>query len=365
MSWRFYLRSVPSGAWIDKDLPLVDGEVTPMLSGPASIRGTVPVELASLRDSRGALVVREGGCELIAEDVGRRTYSGIVDKVTISGQSLVLEAGGFSMITNGTPWLGPSFAGIKVDPLAMVRKIFAHVGSYEDVAVPVIVDETVSSVRIGEEERQVSFTTSTGETVEFETGPYKLNWWSTDDLSKEVADLSEQTPFQYREITTWADDEPVHRLELGYPSVGGSKDDLRFEVGLNVVANPSINQTEYASEVIVFGAGEGRKKVSSGPISVGGNRSRKVHQHTDTSIRTKAAAISKARQIVKQMQGGNSIESLDVMDHDMARFGSFWEGDHIRVVGDAGWADLDLWVLIEEMTFNTDTGGLNMKVSPV
>lgn len=365
MSWRFYLRSVPDGVWIDKDLPLVGGEVSPVLSGPASIRGTVPVELGYLRDSRGDLVIREGGCELIAEDVGRRTYSGIVDKVTVEGESLVLEAGGFSMITNGVPWLGKAFNGIKVDPLDMVRKIFGHVGSYPDVAVDVAVDSTTSKVRIGEEERQVSFTTSTGEKVEFETGPYRLNWWSTDDLSKEVADLAEQTPFQYRELTTWVDDEPRHRLELGHPRVGGNKDDLRFEVGLNVIATPTVDQTEYASEVIVYGAGEGRKKVSSGPISVGGGRSRKVHIHTDTSIRTKDAAISMARKIAKQMRGGQTIESLEVVDHDMARFGSFWEGDHIRVVGDAGWADLDLWVLIEDMSFNTDTGGLNMKVSPV
>lgn len=365
MSWRFYLRSVPDGLWIDKDLPLTGGEVSTAVNGPASIRGTVPVELGALRRSNGDLVIREWGCELIAEDVGRRTYSGVVDKVTVDGQSLVLEAGGFSMITNETPWMGKAFAGIQVDPLDMVRKIFGHVGSYADVAVDVHVDSTTSRVRIGEEERQVSFTTSTGETVEFETGPYKLDSWSTDDLGKEIEDLAGQTPFQYRELTTWVGDEPYHRLELGHPRVGGNKDDLRFEVGLNVVANPTVDQTEYASEVVVFGAGEGRKKVSSGPISVGSGRARRVHQYTDTTIRTKAAAQSKARKIIRQMQGGQSIESLDVVDHDMARFGSFWEGDHIRVQGDAGWADLDLWVLIEEMTFNTDTGGLNMKVSPV
>lgn len=364
-AWRYYLQSLPSGKWIDKDLPLVGGEVVTAINAPASIRGTIPAEYAQLRNDDGTLAIREWGCLIVAEELGRDPIVAIVDRVPAEGQALSIEAGGFSMYPTGLPWLGKEFAGIDVDPMNMVRKIFAHVQSYAEVGLDIAVDSTTSPVRIGTEEKDVEFTTGDGETVEFESGPFRLAEWATEDLGKTFSELAEQTPFQYMERSEWDGENLKHRLQLGYPTLGARRHNLRFEVGVNITAAPAIIADEYASTVVVFGAGQGRKKVSSGPISAPTDRMRRVHVETDKSITSTKAAKTAARAILKTLIGSDTIDTVEVSEHDSAPFGTFGPGDEIYVQGDAGWSDLDLWVRIEEMAVDTDTGKMSLKVVAV
>lgn len=364
-AWRYYLQSLPSGKWIDKDLPLTGGEVVRAVNAPASIRGTLPTEFGQLRNDDGTLAIREWGCLIIAEEEGRAPIVGIVDRVPVEGQTLSIEAGGFSMYPTGIPWTAKEFAGIGVDPMDMARKIFAHVQSFAAVGLNITVDGTKSPVKIGTEEKDVEFTTADGDTVEFESGPFRLAEWATEDLGKTFADLAEQTPFQYLEHSEWDGENLKHRLELGYPTIGARRENLRFEVGVNITAAPSVIADEYASTVIVFGAGQGRKKVSSGPISAPTDRMRRVHVETDKSITSTKAAKTAARAILKTLVGSDTIDTVEVVDHDAAPFGTFGPGDEIYVQGDAGWADLDLWVKIEEMAVDTDNNKMTLKVVAV
>jgi hypothetical protein len=50
------------------------------------------------------------------------------------------------------------------------------------------------------------------------------------------------------------------------------------------------------------------------------------------------------------------------VDHELAPYGSFKPGDMMYVTGDAGWAQLDTWVRILELTTDCTTGNINLKV---
>lgn len=356
MSWRFHLQTLPSRVWVDRDLQLVDAHVTEAVNAPASISGLLP-----LGDVSGAQI-REWGSLIVAEKEGREPVAAIVDHVSVDGDQLRIEAGGFSMYPTGIPWLGKDFAGIKVDPLDMVRKIWAEVQSYPDGNIGVVVDSTTSPVRIGTPEVENNFTTGAGEDVSFVSGPFRLAWWSTDDLGKVFNDLAADTPFEYAERSAWAGDDITHRLQLGYPTIGARKPDLRFEIGVNVTASLSVDQTEYASEILLMGAGEGSAKRKSDRLTASTGRLRRVHVATDKSLKSNAAATKAARPILARLTPAQSIESLEVIDHPNAPYGTFAPGDVIRVQGDAGWADLDLWVRIEESTVDCSTGHMSLKV---
>lgn len=361
MSWRYYLQSMPSGEWISKDVPLKGGQVMTALSGPASISGNLPIEFKDLKLKNGAIAVREWGCLLVAEQEGHDPVCGIVDTVQVNGESLTISAGGFSMYPNGIPWLASDFVGVEVDPLDMVRKIWAHIQSYKDGNLGVAVDALKSPITIGEYEVEPD---PEGGSTDPETGPFRLAWWATDDLGKVLADLFADHSIAFRERSFWDGEELKHRLELGYPVLGVRRETLRFEIGINVVEAPPADDMDYASEVLVFGAGEGRTKPRATAAKSTG-RLRRVHVETDSSIVSTKAAQAAATPLMAGLAGGFGIDSVTVIDHENARFSEFEAGDEIFIQGDAGWIQLAHWVRIEDMTDDTDSGVRTLKVVTV
>ncbi len=53
-SWRYIAQRLPSGEFLDWDLPLQDVDVTTALSAPGGLTATVPVEVARLHGGREA-----------------------------------------------------------------------------------------------------------------------------------------------------------------------------------------------------------------------------------------------------------------------------------------------------------------------
>lgn len=358
MTWRFHLQELPSGRWIDRDLPLRNAQVITALSTPSSIRGSLSLGYQNVSE------VREWGCAVIAEEEGRDPVFGIVDSpVRKNGGSLEIDAGGFARYPEGTPWLGADFAGVQVDPLDMVRKIWDHIQSFPDSNLGVEVDALTSPVRIGKPEQNVSFTTGSGTDVNFDAGPFRLAWWATEDLGKVIDDLALATPFSYRERSFWSGEGIRHRLELGYPRLGARREELRFEIGVNVRVIPVVGSGEYGSEIFLCGAGEGRTKIRADRLTRNTGRLRRVHVATDKGLTSRGAATAAARPILDRLSGAPMIDSLSIVDHPMAPLGSFQIGDEIRVQGDAGWGEMDLWVRVSETTVDCETGNIEVKVT--
>lgn len=360
MGWRYLLQELPSGNIIDPDLPLTGVSLTDTLSGPRGITGTLPVELEHLKRPGGRLAIEEWGCAIAAEADGIIRGFGIVDTVTKSGHQLNIEAGGFTSMLKDQPYTGSGKVWTRVDPMVVVREIWDHWQSYPDGDLGVIVDSTTSPVRLGEEQYVPIWTEAAGSDTTFDEGPIRLNYWDTHDLAGFIDDLARRGHFDYAEETSWNADKTalVHRLRLHYPEKGRRRNDLRFVIGENVHAIPDETLVEdgYAGYAMVLGAGEGREKVYSGVIGEPTGRIRRVHVEVDDTIKRKSDAVDRARRERAKRLGLREIRDVVVRDHPHAPIGSFQVGDEIRVMGKAGWADLDTWVRITSMSISPESG---------
>lgn len=359
--------SLPGREWLDRDLPLQDAVVIEAPSTPVAISGELNFEYARMRRPDGELALQEWACMIVAEKGGRDPIAAIVDEVTPGEQFVTVQAGGFSMYPEDLPWLGEEFAGVGVDPLDMVRKIWGHVQSYPEGDLKVVVDPltTPPTMWVGKPAEQVEFTTGAGEDVSFEAGPFRLASWTTHNLGKVITDLAKAVPFEYRERSTWVNggEQVAHRLELGYPRLGVRRNDIRFEIGVNVAAVPPREEQEYANEVWMLGAGEGRKRLTASAHLINPTKKlRRVRVETDTDLKSKTAAANAARPILDQLSSGYSLDTLVVIDHESAPSGSFECGDEIRIVGDAGWIQLNHWLRILQISENCQTGVRTLRV---
>lgn len=193
--------------------------------------------------------------------------------------------------------------------------------------------------------------------------PLILDWSETDDLQKVIGDMVEQSGIEYRERSSWNGDDIHYRLQMGNP-IGTRRTSIHFEIGQNVSVVPSVKFTEYASGVLVLGAGEGEKRVRKEKHSNTGGL-RKVVVETAPQATSTAKADSEAKRFLKEAQLQRTIDQITVINHSLAPFGTFSPGDEIRVTGDAGWADLDTWVRIEKITYSPDTDTAELEVQVV
>lgn len=379
---RFLAFSVPSWEVLDADLPLHSVQITRALSTPKALDASLDRKYAHLVEGEGEgdpLIVEWG--TVIVVDHGYRVDVFIVDGTTGEDEqeTLGITAGGVVSLAKDQPWLPANdtvrsaldamhrrvgtrrlesgaeaggigwvrstdeIAGVEVDPLDMVRAIWAQITTAPDSDIRLTVDDTTSDVRIGEEERDVEFTTGSGEEVEFTAGPWRLNWHSTNDLGKEIDDLAEETPFEWVEESRWDGELPSTHLRIGYPKLDNPRrDDRFFELGVNVTAVDGVEWADWASEVLVVGQGEGseRRRGHDAITPTGRRRLRRVHVEADHSIRTNRLANQRASKILKRLQGETVLDTVTVADSDAAPFGTWGVGDIITIRGETPWASL-------------------------
>jgi len=194
-----------------------------------------------------------------------------------------------------------------------------------------------------------------------EAAPFTLTWWETHDLGSVINDLAKNTPFDYRERSTWSGEDITHRLELGTPALGARRPDLRFEVGVNVTVPPPLHERDYASEVVVLGSGTGRAMVRATATGNPGRVRRAVVVQRKDINKTDKAAVQ-ARTEVAARAAEWTLDTLAVSDHKFAPYGSFRPGDVVYVTGDTGWKQLDDWVRVMEIHTDCVTGAIDLKV---
>lgn len=363
MSVRYLLQKLPNREMLSWDLPLEEVDLTLSLSAPT-------VMSASITHQRPELVglLRPYGCAVWADDGSGDLYGGILTDIDTDGPKVSLTIAGYAYYPTGQPWTASEFKGIKVDPLDIVRRIWSRVQGLRNGNLYLEVDSTKSKVLIGEEERDVSFETSAGEQVDFSAGPYKLNYWDTADLGKELSDLFEEAGASYLERHWWDGESIRHRLLIDCPSRSVRRDDLRFVVGENIIVPPklSLPGSGYASEVLVLGAGEGRdaRYATSGAVNMDGLY--RVTVYSDKSITSNSKAQKVAREQVKRLSGSEEqITDLTVLNHPNADLRSVLPGDVIRVTGDTEWISLDTYARVTDITFDPaspQTGNLTIEV---
>lgn len=341
---RIILQELPSGRILDWSVPLSGASVTRVLSGPGAIEGTLPEGYA--------IPVLEWGTAIWAEDSGTFHGGGIVTSVEHQDRSIRVSCTGPTGYATGMPWLAERRDLIQADPLDIVRIIWDHLQSEPGGNLHLTVDPLTTPVRIGEEERTVEFTTSDGAGVSFDAGPFRLNSVDTQDLGKTIDDLAANTPFDYLEHTEWNGEQIVHRMQLGYPTLGARRTTMRLHTSENLAVLPALglDDTAYASEVLLIGAGEGREAIT-GHVPSTPSRLRRVATVADKSIRTKSAALTAAREQLARRTTNGTITDLVVVDSPAAPIDELGPGDTIHITGPlATGAELDHWVRITEIT---------------
>ncbi|MGO2819421.1 MAG: hypothetical protein ACTIA5_01380 [Brachybacterium tyrofermentans] len=348
MSARVLLQELPSGRILDWAVPLTGPDATDVLSGPRGLEGSLPEGYP--------FPVLEWGSALWVEDSGTFHGGGIVTTVEHQDRSIRVGCVGVTGYAASMPWLAPREDLINVDPLDIVRKIWDHLQSEPGGNVHLTVDPLTSPVRVGEEEREVEFTTGAGDDVSFETGPFRLNAVDTQDLAKTIDDLAASTPFDYIEHTYWDGENIRHRLELGHPSLGVRRTQMQFDTRVNLSVLPTLGLDEdtYASEVLLIGAGEGRDAIT-GHVPATPTRLRRVAVLADKSIRSRTAAARVAREELARRTTHGTVSDLIVVDTAASRINELGPGDTIHITGPLlTGAILDHWVRITEITRSLD-----------
>jgi hypothetical protein len=181
--------------------------------------------------------------------------------------------------------------------------------------------------------------------------PYVLADWCTDDLGAAVTTLAKDTPFDWVESHAWDGDTIAHTLRLGYPRIGRRRPELRFVAGENVTVDPKVSWSgeEYADEVLMLGAGEGRKMVRARAFRDSA-RLRRVAVVADSRVRSQASANAAAARAVALRRGLPDVTEITVTRATPGL------GDEIRLLGSGtGWAGkLDVWVRVLSITRSPD-----------
>jgi hypothetical protein len=362
VAWRYIAQRLDgegAGEFLDMALPLASPQVTDVLSGPARITGSIDPEVMRLKAHDGRPLLEEWSTAIYAEQDGAIRGGGILTSSNFAGSSWSLDVMGFAGYPQGMPFTGSEFF-VKADPADIFRRIWEHLQEQPGGNLGVIVDDTRTAVRIGTELAQAQFDTQAGP-VSFESGPYKLAWYQTDDLGKAMDGLAEQTPFEYREEHAWTPlGEIEHRLRIGYPSLGTRRRDLRFVVGENISTSPTLDRDgdAYVNEILALGAGEGRDMIRAIDVRRD-SRLRRAGVAVDKTARTVKQARSLAR---RELLARNLLEGvttqITVRDHPHARVGSWNVGDEIRVQGKLGWLEMDAWFRIVSSTLSPNDASI-------
>ena len=318
--------------------------------------------------SLGDPLIQNWQSVIVSERDGQIKGVSIIRDSPVDDAEMSLTGIGFAGYPTGLAFTDV-FKGIEVDPIDQVRRIWSHLQNHPGGNLGVVVDDTKApnGVTIGAEERDVSFETGEGEQVEFQTGPFVLAWYQTDDCGKEIDDLAEFTPFDYRMEHEWSGDTFTSFLRIGTPKIGVRRNGLRFVVGENIIDMPGLERAgdDYANEVLVLGSGEA-SKMRRGTAKRVPDRLRRVAVVADKSKRSNAAAAKLAENELKNRLGDPDITEITVMDHPNARFNTWSLGDEILVTTPDGWLKpMRLWCRVVSEQWNCDDDTLTLTLKKV
>lgn len=345
---RYLAFTLPELESLHGEVPLSGDEIHEGINEPDELTGTLRRAHAyrSVRvegTDRDVPLIRKRGTLIIADDQNRQQAFIIeaVDEVETSQDTLAITGVGFGWVLKDTPWLAERYDGVKVDPLAVVRKIFAYATSYPN-TIDITVDDTESPEELGKKETSTEFTTGAGDDVEFHSGPYRLNWWSTADLYKILEDLATETPFEWAEETVMDRDDdspPQFRIRLGWPRLEPIvRENHHFEIGINVTEPAQPEDEEFFTDVLVLGNGDGSKKRRGEASRKDTFRHRKVKVITDQGLTSNKLCKQLAQNEVKRADREQRfIATCRVHDTDAAPIGTFGVGDIIWLRGQTVW----------------------------
>lgn len=357
---------------LDWDVPISGAVLTSTLSGPDAMSGSIQPEIASLKAADGQPLIRPWATAIYAIKDGRIRNGCIVTDLRAGKDKLTMDGTGFAGYVQGLPSMtDQTFAG--TDPLDVVRWIWSYAQGHKRGNLGLALDSTKSPRRTGTKVKKDGDGDGTsGEANGIsEEEQLVVSWQNTHDLGKLMDDLAVWTPFDYREDHYLESNSTVsHHLHLGYPRLGRRLDNLRFVVGENVIVLPDVIDEggDYADEVFMLGAGEGKKMVRRVLPRTNETRLRRPVVVSDRSLDTQAKVDLAARVELNLRKGLPEVTEVRLLDHPHAPLGAVSPGDEILLqTGPDGWqGDLSMWLrVLEVVTRPDETGAITLSVARV
>jgi hypothetical protein len=357
--WQYHARRLNgdgTSTMLDPDLPLQGVSLTRVLSGPDGHTSRIAPAVGRLIAADGQPLIKRWSTAIFAEEDGKIRHGCIVTDIGRAGSELSLTGVGFSGYAKGKVYQGDKFF-VQTDPLDIVRHIWSYLQGRKNGNLGLQLNNTKQGTLIGTVLRQAQFDSVNGP-ASFEAGPYKLNFWETDDLGGRIDDLATTYPFDYVERHAWNDagTDVDHFLDFGAPRIGRRREDLRFVVGENVLVQPSesITSTAYANEVIVRGAGEGRTMILGHATRDDGLLATPVVIE-DKNLKSVSAANKRAQAELAMRTGKPEITEIVVKEmRGFPTLGSWTEGDDIELVIEGEWGSSTDWYRILSTTITPE-----------
>jgi hypothetical protein len=340
---------------LDPDLPLSGVSLTRAVSGAGGFQAKIDPAVARLLGPDGQPILQPWSTAIYSEESGQIRHGCILTNRAKGDSSLELSGAGFTAAIKGQPYTGSKFF-VKTDPIDIARHIWDHWQSFRGGNLGMRLDRsTKAGTLIGTTLTQAQFDSRNGP-MTFEAGPYKLNEWETSDLGGRVDSLATDYNFDYQEDHFWVGEVVGHSLGFGAPRIGTRRADLRFVVGENIFMPPTIDddETAYASEVLVLGAGNGATMKRALVPRAAETRLRRVRIATDNTLKTDAAPRARGQSLLPLLTGRGDVTDLVIADNDNAPLGSWNEGDEIELHTDSAWGDDSIWFRIESTTISPE-----------
>jgi hypothetical protein len=145
--WTYHLQDARNGAWLSRDLPLEDVEITDVLTGDNSLTGMLVPEDNALDD-----VIEEWGNFIWAERAGAIRSGGILTTTRLveDGNGLRLTVEGFTRYPHGQSY-GGKFRLWEADPADCIRHIWSWLQARSTSSnLGLVVDQDGTTVRISD-----------------------------------------------------------------------------------------------------------------------------------------------------------------------------------------------------------------------
>lgn len=348
-TYRLIAQNILTGEIIDWDLPVSNVVITYTLSGPNLLKGIIVPEQQdflvndiNLEPKATWIHVEQDG-DIRASFILQPGELGTDGSISFIGE-------GFSGYPHGQPFQGVYFVN-DIDPLDVVRFIWNYIQGDPRSNLGVTLSAGSSPVRVG---NAVDLSNDS-------ITPYHLFWWDNPDCGQAIDDLAKSTPFDYFEFSSWGSSDHTtvnHLIILAYPRTGQRRFDLAFITGENILSIVLLREEpdQYASEVIVIGAGSGADSIRGFASNIVGNRLRQAKGILDQTIVTVDAANLRAIAELSNAQAFLQIREIVILDkHDNASLGDFTVGDDILVDAETFWyGNFKLWCRIMSYDWNPE-----------
>src|SRR5687768_18271789 len=119
-AWRYIAARVNGDGtedFLDWEVPLIDAEITDVLSGISSITGKIAPEIARLKNADGTPLFREWETALYAEHDGEIRGGGILTNSGFNGATWDCEFSGFIGYWKDMPYTGNGAYYVETDTL--------------------------------------------------------------------------------------------------------------------------------------------------------------------------------------------------------------------------------------------------------